>query len=106
MGEGFGYFVHGRVTPEGKPFVATYVTDGNGDKIAEGQMTPSESIALGVRSIQAAIEAERDSGMVRWLRETGAEDEVIGGMIVGMRRHRDTADPPIARPYPPEESVD
>lgn len=75
-------------TAEGKPFVVTLV-----DGAKFGQLTPSEAIAMGVRCIQSAIEAERDAGTVAFFREQGMGDREIAGFLHGMRAHRQQSEP-------------
>lgn len=78
----------GGATPEGKPFVMTFVNDE-----PFGQLSPAEAIAMGTRCIQSAIEAERDAGMIAFLKTTALDDEAIGLMIMAMRDHRQQAEP-------------
>lgn len=89
VGQGGVFSTHGKVTIEGKPFVATYVNDE-----PFGQLSPKEAIALGIRTISAAIEAERDGGLIRFFKERGMDDRAIGALLVGMREHREQYDPP------------
>jgi hypothetical protein len=89
-GIGGVFSTHGQVTKEGKPFVATYVDDR-----PFGQLSPKEAVALGIRAISAAIEAERDAGLIRFLKSDGKlDDHAIGILITGMRDHREQYDPP------------
>lgn len=83
------FTTHGQVTIEGKPFVRTEINDQ-----PFGQLTPPEAYALGIRAISAAIEAERDAGMIRHLRSVGMPYEGISELLRGMREHRDQYDPP------------
>ena len=88
LGAGGVFSSHGMATAEGKPFVATFVNDQ-----PLGQLTPAEAIALGTRAIQSAIEAERDAGLIRFLKKDGKlDDQAIGVLIVGMREHREQWD--------------
>lgn len=88
-GEIAGVFsTQGGTTKAGKPFVQTLVNDE-----PFGQLTPAEAIAMGTRIIQSAIEAERDAGLVAFLKTTAMEDEDIGRMIMAMRDHRQQAEP-------------
>jgi hypothetical protein len=88
-GEGGVFEVHGQVTIEGKPFVLTSI-----DEKPFGQLTPQESIALGVRAISAGIEAERDAGMIRFLQSIDFDIEAINAMLTGLREYREQYDPP------------
>lgn len=89
-GEGGVFSTHGMVTKAGKPFVGTFVNDE-----PFGQLSPAEGYALGIRAISAAIEAERDAGLVAYLKDVGGmDDEEIAAIIVGMREHRQQYDPP------------
>ncbi|MGH2897904.1 MAG: hypothetical protein ACRDMZ_04465 [Solirubrobacteraceae bacterium] len=56
------------------------------------KMSPATVTALGLRAIQSAIEAERDAGLVAFLAESGMEERLIGGMLVGVREHRQQFD--------------
>lgn len=53
-----------------------------------GQLTPGEAAAFGLRVIEAAIEAERDAGLVKFFRDAHYEDELIGGLLLAMRENR------------------
>jgi hypothetical protein len=91
-GEGGVISTEAGCTRAGKPFVITLV---NGEKF--GQITPAEAIAMGTRFIQHGIEAERDGGMVAYLREQGFSDKKIAEEIAQMRDHREQYDPPEAK---------
>lgn len=79
---------HGQVRIDGKPFVLTRV--GGRDF---GQLTPRDAISMGTRFIMAAIEAERDAGVLRWMIDEGKSSAEIGKFLTEMRAHRDSADP-------------
>lgn len=81
------FMTQGMATSEGKPFVMTFVNDK-----PFGQLTPAEAIAMGTRCIQSAIEAERDAGLIAYLRTTKLSDEEISTLILHMRDHRQQAD--------------
>lgn len=86
---GGGVFsTQGMVTTEGKAFVGTFINDQ-----AFGQMSPAEAIAMGTRCIQSAIEAERDAGLIKFLKSLGTGAAEINALIVGMRDYRDQAEP-------------
>jgi hypothetical protein len=87
-GKGGVISTHGMVTAEGKAFVTTYV-----DEVPFGRMTPAEAIAMGTRCIQSAIEAERDAGLIRFLKSLGTGEQEINALIRGMRDYRDQAEP-------------
>lgn len=90
--------VLGQVNLKGKPFVKMTWGD------EEGQLTPGESVNMGIRCIQAAIEAERDAAVVNGMRERGMEDEVINGLLLMLRDSRGQVDPdPREDVKPPEE---
>lgn len=95
---GGSFFTNGATTKDGKPFVITQYEDTEGNVIAQGQLTPAQAISGGLRQIQAAIEAERDAGMLAYLTEMGMEKEAIAALISGMRDHRQQYDPPHGRP--------
>jgi hypothetical protein len=89
-GDGGVFSTHGQVTIEGKPFVVTFVNDE-----PFGQLSPKEAVALGVRAISAAIEAERDAGLVRFFKERLEMDDVaLSAVIAGMREYREQTDLP------------
>jgi len=88
-GLGGVFSTQGQVTIEGKPFVATFVNDK-----PFGQLEPREAIALGIRTISAAIEAERDAGLIRFFKEADMDDQAIGVLLTKMREHREQYDPP------------
>lgn len=93
MAEGMGgvFSTQGKVTKEGKAFVETFVNDE-----PFGQLSPEEAIAMGVRAISAGIEAERDAGLIRFLKASAKlDDDAIAVLINGMREHRDQYDPPF-----------
>lgn len=87
-GKGGIFETHGMVTKEGKAFVMTFVNEE-----PFGQLTPAEAIAMGTRCIQSAIEAERDAGLVAFLKKTDMDDDSISGLILAMRDHREQATP-------------
>ena len=84
--------LQGGVNEQGKPFVHILA---DGDKV--GQLTPGDAIKFGVRGIQAAIEAERDAGVVRAIHKnygTGDEPEkMIASLLTMIREERDQWDP-------------
>lgn len=84
----------GRVASEGiKPFVQTaIVMEGEEKPILIGQVTPGEAVVMGVRIIQTGLEAERDAGLVRYLRSENMPDAVIAQLLEGMRRFREQWD--------------
>ena len=53
-----------------------------------GQLTPGEAAALGHRIIASSIEAEGDAGFVAFFRAADYEDGLIGGLLRGLRDHR------------------
>lgn len=86
--------------PDGRPFVQ--MTSGLGDNpVFAVKLSPAMATALGLRAIQAAIEAERDAGFVAYLREeVGPEMKIeesdrkgfAAVMLNGLRRHRERFD--------------
>lgn len=96
--EGGIFTTDARCTIEGKPFVAVTYTDSDGKVVAEGQLSPAGCLALGIRTIQSAIEAERDAGLVLFFKEAGFEDNAIGALLTGMREHRQQWGPGEAKP--------
>jgi hypothetical protein len=86
--EGFSHDVTGAVSAKtGEPFVIEEVLTADGHAY-RGQLTPAESHQHGWRMISAAIEAERDAGMVAFLQSIGMGQIEIGGLLTGMRKHR------------------
>ncbi len=78
----------GQVRIDGKPFVLTSVAGKD-----FGQLTPAEAINMGTQFIMAAIEAERDAGVVRGMLDEGKTLEEIGAQLTTIRKYRDSADP-------------
>lgn len=78
----------GQVRLDGKPFVRTVV--GGRDF---GQLSPRDAINMGTRFIMAAIEAERDAGVVRSMIDEGKSPTQIGEALTKIRKYRDSADP-------------
>jgi hypothetical protein len=76
-----------------KPFVqmTCYLKDGS--PVFATQFRPSVATALGLRAVQAAIEAERDAGLIAFMYENGAEDKDVAMMLTGLRQHREQFDP-------------
>ncbi len=68
-------------------------------------MAPDVTTALGLRACQAAIEAERDAGFVAFLRSMGCGKAEVGGMLVGLREHREQFDAAAGtmRPLSPDD---
>lgn len=69
------------------------------------QLPPDIVTALGLRAIQAAIEAERDAGLIAFMREGGATDGQVSAMLVGLREHRQQFDAEAGtmRPLGPDD---
>lgn len=80
--------LQGGVTIEGKPFVVTMA-----DGAPLGQLTPAEAINHGIRSIQAGIEAERDSALMRGLTANGATRQDAAAHLSMIRVFRAQVDP-------------
>lgn len=88
--------------PDGRPFVQ--MTCGLGDDpVFSIKLPPAVCTALGLRAVQASIEAERDAGLVAFLTGEFADKmELDEGdpsrrgfaamMLDGMRRHREQFD--------------
>lgn len=76
----------------GNPFIQ--LTCSVGDKeVFQVNLSPDVATALGLRALQSAIEAERDAGFIKFLRdEMGVEDRLIGPMLSGMREYRQQFD--------------
>ena len=73
---------------DGRPFVQMTCSLGDNPVFAV-KMSPDVITALGLRAIQAAIEAERDAGFVDFMRkDLRAGDPEIGAMLSGLRDHR------------------
>jgi hypothetical protein len=77
---------------DGRPFVKMTCSLASGDPVFATQLRPAVVTALGLRAIQAAIEAERDAGLVAFYRDIEAPEEAIGSMLLGMRHHREQFD--------------
>ena len=84
----------------GKPFVR--MTHSDGEQEIVSQFECDVVTAMGLRAIQAAIEAERDAGLVAWvMQEFGNQLELpeddrpgLANIVLdGMRRFRDQFDP-------------
>ena len=85
---------HGLVTRDAKPFVA--VSWGH----QHGQITPEDAHKLGWRAMSAAIEAERDAGIIAFLRDKAfaaaspdEQDQMIARFLSDLREHRQQYDP-------------
>lgn len=76
---------------DGRPFVQMTCTL-DGEPVFSCKMAPGLATALGLRAIQSGIEAERDAGFVAFLRSIDADNNAIGGMLVGLREHRQQFD--------------
>lgn len=90
MSDGGNIECLGQVRIDGKPFVKTSV---NGKDF--GQLSPRDAMNMGTRFIMAAIEAERDAGIVRWMLDDGKTEDEIGRFLTELRSHRDSADPDL-----------
>lgn len=88
MAQGGVISTQGMVTTEGKAFVTTFINEE-----PFGQMSPAEAIAMGTRCIQSAIEAERDAGLIQFLRSIDQDEAAINAVLLGMRDYRDQAEP-------------
>lgn len=78
----------GQVNLQGKPFVMTSV-----DGKPFGQLTPRSAMNMGTRFIMAAIEAERDAGVIRGMLDEGKTFAEIGEQLTTIRKYRDSTDP-------------
>lgn len=78
----------GQVRLDGKPFVKTVVAGQD-----FGQLAPRDAINMGTRFIMAAIEAERDAGVVRSMIDQGKSPAEIGEALTTIRKYRDSSDP-------------
>ncbi len=58
-----------------------------------GQLAPRDAIAMGTRFIMAAIESERDAGVVRGMLDEGKTPAEINEQLTTIRKYRDSADP-------------
>jgi hypothetical protein len=77
--------------PDGRPFVQmTCALDGA--PVFAVKMSPAVCTALGLRAIQASIEAERDAGLIEFLRTAGFDDRAVAVVLVGLREHREQFD--------------
>lgn len=87
-GEGGNIECVGQVRADGKPFVLTRV---GGKEF--GQLSPRDALNMGTRFIMAAIEAERDAGVVRAMLDGGFAQQEIAAQLTLIRKYRDSADP-------------
>lgn len=72
----------------GKPFVQMTCSLGK-TPVFSIKMSPAVATALGLRAIQAAIEAERDAGFIGFVRDGLQMDNRAAGMMLGgLREHR------------------
>lgn len=89
-----GVWCVGGVNVQGKPFVHIHV-----DGKPYGQLDPGEAMMLGIRFIQAGIEAERDSSVVRAANEmeenVGEAQGTASAMLTMIRSYRDQWDPDV-----------
>lgn len=76
---------------DGKPFVELQIIR-DGEHVFATRFRPSLCTALGLRAVQAAIEAERDAGLIAYFRGVGMDDQAISTILVGLRTHRDQFD--------------
>lgn len=85
----------------GRPFVQmTCALDG--EPVFAWKMSPAVCTALGLRAVQAAIESERDAGLVGFvlgefsdqieMPEGDERKQLAGVFLDGMRRHREQFD--------------
>lgn len=77
---------------DGRPFVKMTCSLADGSPVFAARFPPSIVTALGLRAIQSAIEAERDAGLIAFVRSTGAPDGIVNAMLTGMREHREQFD--------------
>jgi hypothetical protein len=76
----------------GKPFIQMTCAYGD-NEVFVSKMRPSVATALGLRAIQAAIEAERDAGFVKFVRDgMDMDDRAAGMMLSGLREFRQQFD--------------
>lgn len=85
---------------DGRPFVQMTCSLGD-EPVFATKMPPAVATALGLRAIQSAIEAERDAGFVAFCRKVlELDDQAIGGMLMGLRDHRQQFDPAAGSMHP------
>lgn len=77
---------------DGRPFVKMTCSLKDGEPVFATQLPPDVVTALGLRAIQAAIEAERDAGFIAFLHSMNVDEQMVGPMIVGLRDHRQQFD--------------
>lgn len=82
----------GCVRRDGKPFVIVVF-----DEKPVSQLSPAEAAAMGMRALQASIEAERDAAVVLASKEmagtTQEADRIAFGILSMIREHRGQVDP-------------
>lgn len=100
---------------DGRPFVKMTCALKDGTPVFAAQFPPDVMTALGLRAIQAAIEAERDAGLVGWVQQEfgpqvggleGEEAKSFAAMTLdGLRRHRQQFDAAAGtmRPLGPDD---
>lgn len=89
----------GCVRRDGKPFVKVTIDDDD-----FGQLTPAEALNMGIRAIQASIEAERDAATILGLKSAGMDEQSRAAFLVMVREHRGQVDPdPRDDHQPPED---
>jgi hypothetical protein len=76
---------------DGRPFVKMTCSI-DGQPVFATQLRPSMATALGLRGVQAAIEAERDAGLIAFLRTLDIGDDQVNGLLIGLRDHRQQFD--------------
>ena len=99
---------HGMVSArDGRPFVQM-TCELDGAPVFAVNLSPARCTALGLRALQAAIEAERDAGLIAFLRTIGGEDDaaMIAAMLVGLREHREQFDPDLGSMRPRDDDDD
>lgn len=94
---------------DGRPFVKMTCSL-DGVPAFATQMRPSLATALGLRGVQAAIEAERDAVLIAFFREAGMDNAGVNATLIGLRSSREQFDPaegstrPLADDDPTEVS--
>jgi hypothetical protein len=78
----------GCVRIDGKPFVTTSL---DGEPL--GQLTPAEALNMGIRAIQASVEAERDAATLLGVKGAGFDEATAAGFLQLIRSHRSQVDP-------------
>ncbi len=80
-------------TDKGEPVVILNIFEGEVSK--QTRISPGQSISMGLMLIASAIDAERDAGMFRFIKEAGGNNEQLSMILDGVRKYRDMTSTPL-----------